>query len=112
MQTLTVSALPGFIDRLSDRPPLLLDVREDWERSLAQLQVPGVETRALPMGQVPARLAELDPTQAIIVFCHHGMRSAQVVAFLMRHGHADVYNLTGGIDAWSIQMAPQVPRYG
>ena len=47
----------------------------------------------------------------VFALCHHGMRSAQVVAFLLRQGHAAVYNLTGGIDAWSTQVDPRVPRY-
>ena len=57
------------------------------------------------------RLAELDPAQPILCICHHGMRSAQVVAFLERAGFDSVYNLAGGIDAWSARVDPAVPRY-
>ena len=70
----------------------------------------------MPMAQVPQRLSELDSTQPIVCYCHHGMRSQQVVAFLQRQGFESVYNLTGGIDAWSLMLeaennASPVPRY-
>ena len=54
---------------------------------------------------------ELDPAQPVVCICHHGVRSAQVVAFLQRHGHAQAYNLAGGVDAWSTQVDHAVPRY-
>ncbi len=91
--------------------PLLLDVREPWEFALAAINIPGLETRTMPMGNVPAQLNQLDPTQPVVCICHHGMRSAQVVAFLERQGFEAAYNLAGGIDAWSQQVDPQVPRY-
>jgi rhodanese-related sulfurtransferase len=91
--------------------PLLLDVREPWEFEIAAIRIAGATTLNLPMGQIPQRLAELDPAQPILCICHHGMRSAQVVAFLERAGFDSVYNLAGGIDAWSAQVDPAVPRY-
>lgn len=91
--------------------PLLLDVREPWEVQLAAIRIPEAGTLNLPMGQIPARLTELDPAQPILCICHHGMRSAQVVAFLERAGFESVYNLAGGIDAWSTRVDPAVPRY-
>lgn len=91
--------------------PLLLDVREPWEVQLAAIRLDGATTLNLPMGQIPQRLAELDPAQPILCICHHGMRSAQVVAFLERAGFDSVYNLAGGIDAWSAHVDPAVPRY-
>lgn len=91
--------------------PLLLDVREPWEFQLAAIRIDGATTLNLPMGQIPQRLAELDPAQPILCICHHGMRSAQVVAFLERAGFDSVYNLAGGIDAWSTKVDPAVPRY-
>jgi len=90
---------------------LLLDVREPWEFELAAIRLPGATTLNLPMGQIPQRLAELDPAQPMLCICHHGMRSAQVVAFLARAGFESVYNLAGGIDAWSTQVDTGVPRY-
>jgi rhodanese-related sulfurtransferase len=95
----------------ASKPLLLLDVREPWEFALAAIRIDGQETRLIPMNEIPARLAELDPLQPVACICHHGARSAQVVAFLERQGFTDVYNLAGGIDAWSLQVDPAVPRY-
>jgi rhodanese-related sulfurtransferase len=91
--------------------PLLLDVREPWEVALAAIRIDGLRTLALPMNSVPQHCAELDPAQPVVCICHHGARSAQVVAFLERQGFDAVYNLAGGIDAWSVQVDPGVPRY-
>lgn len=109
MESLLVTELKD----LAAREPglLLLDVREPWEVALASIHLDGAPTQNLPMGQIPQRLGELDPAQPILCICHHGMRSAQVVAFLERAGFESVYNLAGGIDAWSAQVDPSVPRY-
>lgn len=91
--------------------PLLLDVREPWEAALASIRHDGIEARLIPMGQIAERFDELDRQQPVVVYCHHGMRSLQVVAFLSRQGFDSVYNLAGGIDAWSVEVDPSVPRY-
>jgi rhodanese-related sulfurtransferase len=90
---------------------LLLDVREPWEVEVAALRLDTATTRHIPLSQIPERLAELDPSQSIVCICHHGVRSRQVVAFLERQGFESVYNLAGGIDAWSALVDPTVPRY-
>jgi rhodanese-related sulfurtransferase len=90
---------------------LLLDVREPWEVALAAIDLPGVEKKHIPIGSLVQRLDELDPSQPIVCICHHGVRSLQVVAFLQRQGWESVYNLAGGVDAWSLEMDPSVPRY-
>ncbi len=90
---------------------LLLDVREPWEVALAAIRIDGSPAMNIPMSQIPARLAELEGAPSIVCICHHGARSLQVVAFLERNGFDSVYNLAGGIDAWSIQVDPTVPRY-
>ena len=92
-------------------PSLLLDVREAWEVALAVIRIDGAQWLDIPMNQLPARLSALDPTLPIVCICHHGVRSAQVVAFLDRHGFESVYNLAGGIDAWSTRVDANVPRY-
>jgi rhodanese-related sulfurtransferase len=92
-------------------PSLLLDVREPWEVETAALRLPGVPFKHIPLGRIPERLDELDRAQPIVCICHHGVRSLQVVAFLERQGYESVYNLAGGIDAWSTQVDPSVPRY-
>ena len=91
--------------------PLLLDVREPWEFGLAAIRVEGLRTLHIPMGESPARLAELDPRAPVVCICHHGLRSAQFVAFLERQGFDAAYNLGGGIDAWSEQVDRNVARY-
>ena len=93
------------------RPSLLLDVREAWEAALAVIRIDGAQWLDIPMNQLPARLSALDRTRSIVCICHHGVRSAQVVAFLDRHGFESVYNLAGGIDAWSTRVDANVPRY-
>ena len=96
----------------ADAPmPLLLDVREPWEFALAAIRIDGLETRLMPMNSVPDLFGELDPTHPVVCICHHGARSAQVVAFLERQGFEAVYNLAGGVDAWSAQIDAAVPRY-
>lgn len=95
----------------SEPEALLLDVREPWEVALASLPLPAQQQLHVPMASLPARLAEIPRAQPIVCICHHGARSAQVVAFLLGRGYARVYNLAGGIEAWSTQVDPSVPRY-
>ena len=109
MQQLRATDLPAFI--AAGPAPLLLDVREPWEFGLARIDVAGTTMLHIPMMQVPDRLAEIGTAQPVVCICHHGVRSAQVVAFLMQHGHDAVYNLAGGIDAWSTEVDARVPRY-
>ena len=63
------------------------------------------------MATVPLRMDEIPRSQPVVCICHHGARSAQVVAFLRRQGYEQVYNLAGGINAWSAHVDPAVPRY-
>ena len=93
------------------RQPVMLDVREPWEVATASVLGAPASLVCIPMNEVPARLDELDATQPVWVLCHHGMRSAQVAGFLMRRGFAEVYNVAGGIEAWSCTVDRQVPRY-
>ena len=109
MRQLPVQELKAFADQ--DPAPLLLDVREPWEFALARIELPGITTLHIPMRAVPLRLPDLPRTQPVVCICHHGARSAQVVAFLMQQGYTDVYNLFGGINAWSTLVDPGVPRY-
>ena len=114
MQQIDVTALRDFVATRSaagGAEPLLLDVREPWEVALGSIHVEGARTVAWPMNSIPERLAELDPAQPIVCVCHHGMRSAQVAAFLQRQGCEAVYNLAGGTDAWSCLVDPRLPRY-
>ncbi len=91
--------------------PLLLDVREPAEWAAASVHADGAELLQWPMQSIPARMHELDPDRPVAVLCHHGARSMQVAMFLQQHGFARVANVAGGIDAWSLQFDPTVPRY-
>jgi rhodanese-related sulfurtransferase len=86
----------------------LVDVREDWETQLAPVPATLVH---IPMGQITARLKELDPQGETVVICRSGGRSMQVAEFLSSQGFASVYNLTGGILAWSRDVDPTIPQY-
>lgn len=92
-------------------PALVLDVREPWEVAQASVRPEGFELRCIPMGEIPSRLQELDPDHPTACLCHHGARSMHVAAFLMNNGFETVANISGGIDAWSRERDPGVPRY-
>ena len=87
--------------------PFVLDIREAWEVERASIS----GTHHLPMSQIIARISELDPKQPVICMCHHGGRSMQVGAWLETQGFVDVTNLTGGIEAWSLQVDATIARY-
>ncbi|MEO6308605.1 MAG: rhodanese-like domain-containing protein [Nitrospiraceae bacterium] len=86
---------------------VLVDVREEWEYSLAKLE----GSILIPLGTLPQSLARLTRDSEIIAICHHGMRSADATNFLLQQGFSNVKNLVGGIDAWSIQVDGAIPRY-
>ena len=102
---ITPAALKALLD--SPRPPLVLDVREDWERAAARLP----DTVDIPMMQVPQRLAELPRDRDIVVMCHGGVRSLKVARFLAQSGFSRVANLTGGIHAWACDVDPSTGTY-
>ena len=106
-----VQDLAAFVAGLAPAEPVLLDVREAWELQTAQFDLPGARTLHIPMATLPARLHELDQAQPVLGLCHHGVRSQQCVAFLQRQGFDAVYNVAGGIDAWSREVDPAVSRY-
>ncbi|MCA9539686.1 MAG: hypothetical protein KC620_12405 [Myxococcales bacterium] len=91
----------------SPMPPRLLDVRTQTEHRLARIR----GAHYIPMDQLPKRIEELDPHEPIIVMCHHGLRSMQVALWLRARGFTAVDNLAGGIERWSREVDPSVPRY-
>ena len=93
----------------ADEELLLLDVREPAEWETARIE----EARLLPLGELPARLDELAQWRArpVVVHCHHGGRSARACEQLLASGFERVENLSGGIEAWSLTVDPEVPRY-
>jgi rhodanese-related sulfurtransferase len=88
---------------------VLLDVRQPEEHAVAAL--PG--SILIPLGELTARVRELDVADGtqLVVYCHHGIRSRSGAAILERFGFGNVVSLAGGIDAWSLRIDPQVPRY-
>ena len=100
-----------FAQATAQGQPLVLDVREPWERQTASVRTDGFELVAIPMGELPGRLTELDPSRPVACLCHHGARSLRVAAFLEQRGFEMLANITGGIDAWSRERDTSVPRY-
>lgn len=94
----------------SDPQALLLDVREAAEVARARPSLPGDRQLHIPMGTLPARLHEIPRDRPVVCLCLSGARSAQVVAFLRRQGYDKVYNLAGGILAWSALAAGDAPK--
>jgi rhodanese-related sulfurtransferase len=107
MQHLSAPQLAAWLADSSLAKPVLLDVRAPWEYQTCHIE----HSIPMPMQTVPARQEELDPDAAIVCICHHGMRSAQVAAFLERNGFTNVSNLTGGVHAWAQQVDPAMPVY-
>ena len=90
---------------------VVLDVREPAELRMASVQPGPFKLQSIPMNDVPSHIGDLDPDQPIACLCHHGMRSMRVAMFLAHNGFATVANIAGGIDAWSQERDPSVPRY-
>lgn len=107
MNTLTVEELRERLERGDD--VLVLDVREAEELAIAS--VPGA--RHIPLGELSMRAGELSEWKSrdVVCMCHHGMRSARAQQILESAGFSQVFNLTGGIHAWSLRIDPSVPQY-
>ncbi|HKI13116.1 MAG TPA: rhodanese-like domain-containing protein [Candidatus Acidoferrum sp.] len=95
-------------DRLDRGEKLLLvDVREPHEHALCRIE----GAVLIPMGTIPANLQKLDADEDVICFCHHGMRSLDVANWLRHQGVPAAKSMAGGIDRWSTEIDPTVPRY-
>jgi rhodanese-related sulfurtransferase len=86
---------------------LLVDVREPWEFEICRIE----GAKLIPMGSIPANLQALDSDEDVICYCHHGMRSFDVAVWLRGQGVESAKSLAGGIERWSTEIDPQVPRY-
>jgi rhodanese-related sulfurtransferase len=86
---------------------LLVDVREPWEYEVCRIE----GAKLIPMQKISANLQLLDQEEPVICYCHHGMRSLDVVVWLQKQGVESARSLTGGIDKWSAEIDPKVPRY-
>jgi rhodanese-related sulfurtransferase len=91
----------------SQTPPAILDVREGWEVELGTIA--GAMT--IPLGELTRRVAEVPRDRPLVVFCHHGGRSAQATGWLRLQGFDNASNLVGGVDAWSRLVDPSLPQY-
>ena len=86
---------------------LLVDVREQWEYDLCK--IPGA--KLIPLGTLPANLNALLDADEVICYCHHGMRSLDAAVWLRQQGVESAKSMAGGIERWSVDVDPQVPRY-
>lgn len=86
---------------------LLVDVREPWEFETCRIE----GATLIPMRSIPANLNTLKREGEIICYCHHGMRSLDVVRWLQGQGITGAKSMAGGIDRWSVEIDPGVPRY-
>jgi rhodanese-related sulfurtransferase len=87
----------------------LVDVRQPWESEVAHLP----NSLLIPLGELPQRVDEIpaEPAIPLVLYCHHGVRSLSAVSYLHRIGYHHARSLAGGIDAWSCEVDPAVPRY-
>jgi rhodanese-related sulfurtransferase len=86
---------------------MLVDVREQWEYDLCK--IPGA--RLIPLGTLPANLNTLLDADEVICYCHHGMRSLDAAVWLRQQGVESAKSMAGGIERWSVEVDPLVPRY-
>ncbi len=94
--------------KMDAREPFeLIDVREGFEYEIARID----GARLIPLGEIAERADELPRDRPIVVNCHSGRRSAEAVRLLQQRGFGNIYNLEGGIDGWSDQIDPGVPKY-
>jgi rhodanese-related sulfurtransferase len=109
---LPIEITPAEVKKLLDagHPLKLIDVREPIEHKVARID----GSELLPMRSVPSELSRLEAEgeeKTLIVFCHHGVRSFQVASWLREKGVARCQSMAGGIDRWSCEVDPTVPRY-
>lgn len=102
-----IHGVKTMIDNAADF--VLLDVREHDEYEAAKIE----SSTLMPMSEIQERVKELDglKDKHLIIHCHHGGRSMQVTQWLLGQGFSQVQNMAGGIDQWSQEIDPSVPRY-
>ena len=107
LSEISVSETKALMD--SGAPMILVDCRELREQSIAQIE----GSVLIPMDEIPGRISELEEFRGerIVIHCHHGGRSLQVVNWLRNHGFETAQNMTGGIEMWSQEIDSDVARY-
>jgi rhodanese-related sulfurtransferase len=86
---------------------VFVDVREKWEYDTTHIE----GSVLIPLRELPANLARLEAEDEIVLFCHHGLRSLDAAAWLRSQGVKGARSMAGGIDRWSAEIDPNVPRY-
>ncbi|MGP8069457.1 MAG: rhodanese-like domain-containing protein [Candidatus Bathyarchaeia archaeon] len=102
---ITVKELKRLID--SGAQVRLVDVREQYEYDFCHIE----GSTLIPIGQIWARVNELNPESEYVFYCHVGQRSAWAINLLRQRGFKKVKNLKGGIDQWAVEIDPSTPRY-
>jgi rhodanese-related sulfurtransferase len=106
--SVAVLTAPELSDRLgTEDAPTMIDVRESEELSIASID----GALHMPMEEFEGSIRVLDRHVDYVIICHHGIRSAQAAMVMSEQGFTRVSNLLGGIDAWSCEVDPTVPRY-
>ena len=88
-------------------PFTLLDIREKWENDLVTIE----GSQFVTMEEVPSKLLEFEQDKPMVIYCHTGVRSAAVAAYLLNQGFLDVKSMVGGIHAWALQVDPTLSTY-
>ncbi len=104
---LEISVTEAHQQLSSAQPPVLIDVRETDEHAIGHV----AQARLIPLADIPNQLSNIPQNRPVLVICHHGGRSMRATQFLRSKGYALATNIKGGIDAWSLQVDQQIPRY-
>jgi rhodanese-related sulfurtransferase len=106
MKSIDANALAQWLADSQRPAPQLVDVREPWECAVCSI----AGSEAIPMRSLPGEMSRIDARRPVVCICHHGQRSAYAAIYLSQQG-IDVYNLSGGIDAWARQVDTAMPKY-
>ena len=107
MQQISAVQLAEWLRDESRAKPVLLDVREPWEFETCRIE----GAQLMPKASVPLHIRAIEAAEQVVVYCHHGRRSLDVVAWLRSQGVEQALSMAGGIDRWSEEIDPKVPRY-
>jgi rhodanese-related sulfurtransferase len=104
-----IEITPREVKDMMDRGEkfLFVDVREKWEFDTSRIQ----GAVLVPMREIPANLVKFEEADQIVLFCHHGIRSLDAAAWLRSQDLVGAKSMAGGIDRWSTEIDPSVPRY-
>lgn len=106
----TLEVDPQEAQRRLNAGAILIDVREPEEYALARID----GARLIPMQEIPAEFQKLEGLSGegeLLLLCHHGVRSLQAAQWLRQRGLENCFSVTGGIDRWSCEIDPKIPRY-